>query len=150
MKKTIITIISLLLSILIFSTCSKEIIKKTESKNPRKDDKKERLEKEYMKEGFINTNTFRVIIVSTESERIEDLKSIEKRIKKRALTSLKKYIISKGKSFAPQVNSALLNLINDHGKLSQNNKGCLDDYVFIYDIRKKNIKFSIETLSKNR
>ncbi len=138
--------IFILASCIVYFSCSPKTVKNNECRKS-STAKTNGPDREFMKEGFINSGTYRIIIVSTKSECLEGLTSIEKKAKKRAVTSLKKYIQSTGKRYTQSLNTGMINLINDNGHFSRKDESCNKDLIFFFDIKKDNIKYYINTIS---
>jgi len=128
---------AVLAAMLLFTSCSKSVKKVPERQKPCPDEK---LSREYLREGFISANTFRVVIVATENECRNDTEGIAARAKKRAYVTLQKYIISKGRNFDKNTSAQILDLINTHGTFIRRTAGCRENNIFYYDIVKEDIQ----------
>src|SRR5512138_1178439 len=70
----------------------------------------------YEKEGFITKDIFRVIVVQPFDSSTSD-SDIEKQARNKAISSLKKHIVSVGLMPEANADAELINLINDSGKI---------------------------------
>lgn len=105
----------------------------------------EQMLKKYSREGFINNNLFRVIIVEPEnSPNSED--SIKEKAERRAFISFQKYIRSKGKKLKANAKPNLLNLINDSGKLMPIKDKKNSRTVYVFEVKKNNLVSYINKL----
>lgn len=72
----------------------------------------------YREEGFVNSNTFTVIIVRPSDSATNDLE-IKKQAIRRTIVFLKKYKQEKGQRITPKTNTAILNLVKERGILKK-------------------------------
>lgn len=134
MKKFHLTVIIIFLSIL---SCSDEQIKENE---PGKS-----LALEFRDEGFISQNIYKIIIVKPKYKNSTDSRDTEKYAKKRALISLRKYVQSRKGKVSRNINAALLNLIDQNGKLRKESSQKNRD-IYFFEIEKINLKEYINKL----
>ena len=97
------------------------------------------LVKKYQKEGFVSNNEYVTIIIKSDKDS-SSISDIESQIKNRTLSSLQKYLSENGKQPDNNRRAKILNLINDFGSLKK-----LDDiqskrFVYVFSIRKDNLK----------
>jgi hypothetical protein len=104
-------------------------------------------ERFYEQEGFISKDLYRVIIVRPYDSTTTD-PEIEKLVKNKALTSLKKYLSSLGKPVTKNTDSEILNLISDYGKIIPHDDKKHSRTIFALDIMKSGCKAYVEGLSK--
>ncbi len=101
--------------------------------------------KKYSKEGFIDKNTFVVLIIkpanSTDSQ--ADIKAMAQN---RTLATLQKYVQSNGKTITPNVTASLLSLINQSGSLKTINDGSNQRIIYVYEISKNDLKYFIDSI----
>lgn len=106
---------------------------------------------EYMQEGFINHDTFRVVIITPANEcNNGDLDSIESRARTRALSTLKQYIETRGWNYSDKTRDQLSRLITSNGSVSFMDRDCSRDSVYVYDIKKGNIQDEIDLIATRR
>lgn len=160
MEKNILLTLSALSIVCLFSTsCSKKIITPlNEKKSPRSENidkttgknikKKNDLEKKYLSEGFVEKDTFRVIILVPKDSSCKDQATIKYRAEKRAEASLQKFLVSKGRVIDQNTRAEILNLINNHGKLIPRNIPCRGSNVFYFDIQKKHLKRHLKKITQ--
>ena len=70
------------------------------------------IEKKYLDEGFIDSNTFRVIILSDSTYGSESESDVEHMAKKRTRISLQKFLLSKNRKIDQNTKAKILGLIN--------------------------------------
>jgi len=139
---------------LIFTCCKKQV--KEETKIPV--DKKievvtpedDEIPKEYLKEGFVSKDTFRVVILSTKDDCESNVDEIRKKAEKRAEVTLQKYLISVNKVVDQNARAEILKLINENGDFSKRDEECKKNNVFFFDIKKKLIKNQVEKFGTER
>lgn len=102
---------------------------------------------EYEKEGFIDNNTFRVIVIIPAEEHYDEL-SIQQKGQERAFVSLKNYIISRNNVFDSKMHNYLMTTITGYGTLKKRDSTCTTRYCYYYDITKNGLKAEIDTLGK--
>lgn len=102
---------------------------------------------EYEKEGFIDNNTFRVIVIIPAEEHYDEL-SIQQKGQERAFVSLKNYIISRNNVFDSKMHNYLMTTITGYGTLKKRDSTCTTRYCYYYDITKSGLKAEIDTLGK--
>ncbi|NMB66010.1 MAG: hypothetical protein GYA16_14190 [Spirochaetes bacterium] len=102
---------------------------------------------EYEKEGFIDNNTFRVIVIIPAEEHYDEL-SIQQKGQERAFVSLKNYIISRNNVFDSKMHNYLMTTITGYGTLKKRDSTCSTRYCYYYDITKSGLKAEIDTLGK--
>jgi len=153
-KFKIIAIFTIIPMLLIFS-CSKKV-KKDEDLTGKKDpvekteERDARLDKKYMKEGFISNNTFRVIILATLEECENDITGIEEKARKRAIATLQKLLISKNRIVDNNVRTEILNIVNRYGNLKNKDIRCGNNNVFFFDIEKNNLSQYLMKITHSR
>ncbi len=102
---------------------------------------------EYEKEGFIDNNTFRVIVIIPAEEHYDEL-SLQQKGQERAFVSLKQYILSNNKHFDPNIHNALMTIITKYGMLKKRNSTHTTRHCYYYDITKSGLKAEIDALGK--
>lgn len=107
------------------------------------------LNKEFKKEGFINNNEFRIVIV-VPAESDEDISSIEKTAKHRAFMSFQKFLRSQNRVVKQSIRAKILNLINQHGRLSEDKAQSKTRKVYFFEVKKDNLKHYIYSSSAPR
>lgn len=156
--KQIIFYTTLLLSLFIlFTSCSKEVkddpaspyVSKpeiTEKKDQTDDD--DAIIQEFMKEGFIDSSTFRVVIVTRKNDISADEEEIRRRASNRVIATLRRYLISQGKTVDRNTRSGILNLMNQYGHfyIFEEERDCPHTNVYYYDLKKNKIKEEILNL----
>jgi PBP1b-binding outer membrane lipoprotein LpoB len=110
----------------------------------------EEIPKEYLKEGFIDRSTFRIVIIATREECLTDQQSIEKKSRNRSLATLQKYITSQGLTITRNTNSGLINIMNENGKFYRKNAECGKTNIYYFDIKKEGIKNNVLDTSRQR
>jgi len=111
---------------------------------------KETTNKEFMKEGFINNNTFRVIILSPFNNCEYSKDKILKKGEKRALVTLSKFLISKNRVVNSNTRIKLTNLIKSHGHLEKISDNCEKDVIFSFNVKANNLKSLIKNIAPLR
>lgn len=107
-------------------------------------------DREFLKEGFINNSTFRVVILSTKEECEQEESALKERSQKRALVSLKKYIAAKGRSIGTNTQAGILQIIDRKGSFSRKSPACIDNCVYYFEIKEQGIRRKILKLGKRR
>lgn len=105
---------------------------------------------EFMKEGFISGDTYRIVVVSPKDGVCDSPKEIENIARKRALASLQKYLMEKRNAAGHNINAEILNLINHSGTLVDTRAKCETREVYHFDIRRNNIRQYIDGLPDRR
>ncbi len=106
------------------------------------------IKREYLKEGFIGDNLFRVIIISTEEECRSGIEDVKDKSKKRAFVTLQKYIISNNVNMKMNTRAELLNLINEYGHFIKPQEECRENNIYYFEIRRDYIKDVIYNISR--
>lgn len=145
MNLKIIVSISIASILLNLAGCSTN--KKTSIKNEKSSEvKNEEVTKtEYLREGFVSKNTFRVVILSAGNESSEE---IRQKAADRALATLRHYIISENKKYDNNVKAQLMELIDD-GKLSEKKTGGREK-VYFFDVTDDNLKKQVDDMCSLR
>lgn len=99
----------------------------------------------YEKEGFVNKDTYVVIIVHPLTNSQPD-SNIENQAKKRAFTSLLKYKHSQGKIMSQNDTAMIVNLINEHGKLTKIDDKNKSRTIYQFVVTKQNLKQYVDGL----
>lgn len=102
---------------------------------------------EYEKEGFIDNNTFRVIVIIPAEEHYDEL-SVQQKGQERAFVSLKNYIISRNKVFDSKMHNYLMTTITGYGTLKKGYSTGSTRYCYYFDITKSGLKTELDTLGK--
>ncbi len=143
--------LSLVLISLLYISCTREV-KKEAPEIEKGMDKgvKEEIVKDYIKEGFISTDTFRIIIIQPR-ECDDERERIEKSAQQRAFISLQKYLSSIDKTINNNTRVKLLNLTKQNGSLKILEEKCdRRKIVYTFEIKKVNLKHYIDTISERR
>ncbi|MFW5807481.1 MAG: hypothetical protein ACOC2H_05585 [Spirochaetota bacterium] len=108
-------------------------------------DSLETIYRKYRKEGFIDPDTYSIVIVRpSDSNDSED--EIISQAKKRAYVSFQKHIRQQGKIVDQNMNAALLNLVNSRGNLQRIEDSEDSRTVYVFLIKRERLKHYIETL----
>ncbi|MCP4131458.1 MAG: hypothetical protein GY754_10810 [bacterium] len=108
------------------------------------------LDKEYLKEGFMSSSTFRVVIIANKDECEEDEDEIEEKAKKRAFSTLRKYLISNKGRLGRNASAKITNMINDKGSMEKQGDTCKEkNNIFYFDVKKSNIKKHLDKISNS-
>lgn len=102
---------------------------------------------EFDKEGFIDNNTFRVIVIIPAGEQYDEL-SVQQKGQERAFVLLKNYIISRNKSFDSKMHNYIMTTISTYGTLKKRDSTCTTRYCYYFDITKSGLKAEIDTLGQ--
>jgi hypothetical protein len=146
MKQILIIFLS---ALFLFSCKTKPVIDDKKDIKPY-NKKNTTLDKEFLKEGFINNDIFRVVIVTEKNDCSTSDNEISDMAKKRSTAILKNYIISQNRVYDTNANAAILNLISDNGKMIQKKSDCTENRVYYLDIRTPDIKNYILNSAKHR
>lgn len=107
-------------------------------------------DKKYLKEGFINRDTFRVVIVATKDDCESNSDDIKSKANKRAYISLKKKLSARTGTISANTNARLLGLIQKNNEFKQKDDSCKKYNVYYYDIKKRNIKRYLSRIASQR
>jgi hypothetical protein len=88
-----------------------------------------------MKEGFIDENTYRIIILAPLSDYESDGEKIKEKGRTRAFSSLQKFLVSKNRAIDSKTQAMILNLVKDNGTLICQDLQFQGNNVFYYDIK---------------
>jgi len=127
--------------LLLLTSCTKKhVIDATTQKN-------NDLMFEYDKEGFIDSNTFRVVVIVPSEEPWDEL-SVKQKGQERAFVSLKHYIISKKIIYDEKVHGYLITTISEFGTLKKRESVSPSRYCYYFDITKSGLKKEIDALGQ--
>lgn len=136
---------------LLFTACKKDNVKE-ESKLDTKQNTVESTTNEnaellnkYHKEGFLDKNTFVVIIIKPSDSNLS-FSEMKQQGKDRALVSIKRFLKSKGKRIDNNTNASILRLINNNGNLIRIDDKSKSRIVYVYEIKKTNLYREISSL----
>ena len=104
----------------------------------------------YMKEGFINDQTFRVVIFEDIENTHSNFNEIKIKGEKRALIILRKFLISKNRIVDTNTTAHINSLIENYGELKLIKKNCNKSSLYTFDIKKNGIKSFIASFAKKR
>jgi hypothetical protein len=111
---------------------------------------KDEIVKDYINEGFTSTDTFRIVIIQPR-ECDDERERIEKSARQRAFVSLQKYLSSINKTVNNNTRAKLLNLTKQNGSLKILEEKCDQrKIVYIFEIKRANLKHYIDTISERR
>ena len=128
-------------------SCSKDIQKKSEKLDT--PDDQDLMVLEYQKEGFISPDRYRVIVVVPAGyDTTPSL--IEKMAQQRAVLSLRKYLMSRDIPVNRNAQAYILNVVENHGILKKHETSGSTRYCFFFDIRKDNLKHSLDHIGQKR
>lgn len=102
---------------------------------------------EFDKEGFIDSNTFRVIIIVPAKEQYDET-TIARKGQERALVSLKNYVLSQQKGYNAKMQDHLIKTITTYGILQKRDSLSATRFCYYYDIKKIGLKSEIDALGK--
>ena len=108
------------------------------------------IDKEYLKEGFIDNNTFRVIILSSSTNCDFPKEEVLKKSRKRALATLSKFLISKNRIVNSNTKAKLKQLIHNNGTLLKIKKNCDKGITFAFNIESRHLKSQISDIAPKR
>jgi len=108
---------------------------------------KETLLFEYEKEGFIDNNTFRVVVIIPAEAQCDEL-SVQQKGQERAYVSLKNYMITQNKVFDSKAHNYLMTTISSYGTLTKRDSVCSTRSCYFFDITKKGLKAEIDAVGK--
>ncbi len=142
-------IYALLISIcFIYGSCSENIKKNNDV--PKIIENNNTLTKEYLREGFISKDIFRIVIVEPKREKNDGRNYIIKTAKRRAFVSLQKYITANNAKIDNNINASLLNLVEECGTLKSADINHKTRRVHLFEIKKSSLKQSIDNLARSR
>ena len=149
MKKKIALVSALfvMMFILCITSCSRNIATEPD-KNISKKKSTYDFDPIYQKEGFIEKNIFRVVIVTIKSQKDTDMDSIKDTAKKRSLSTLQKYLQENNKIINQNTTAQLLNLIEFNGSLKQKENISENHNIYYFDIEKQDVKRYVESVSQ--
>ncbi|HOT44733.1 MAG TPA: hypothetical protein PLM53_07120 [Spirochaetota bacterium] len=98
------------------------------------------IEKKYLTEGFISNDLYRVVIISPKEAGQSDMEYIQNKAKKRARVSMEQNLAASNIPVDRNTRAEILNLIDQHGRLSRKDIEHRRYNVFYYEITKKNMK----------
>ncbi len=101
--------------------------------------------KKYRKEGFVDRDTYSIIIVRP-ADTMDSQADILSQAKKRTLVSFTKYIRQQGKIVDSNTNASLLNLINDYGSLKRVEDSKNTRIVYVFIVKRDQLKRYIDGL----
>lgn len=140
-------LVVVLASAMIITSCNGGQKKETVTHKPVVKD--EPVHSEYMKEGFISPELYRVVITTSEESCDQD-QEMEKRARARAFSSLRNLILSKRGSLPPNCNARLQSMIQESGTFIVRKKGCPGSRVYNFDINRPGLKQSVQDLIRGR
>jgi hypothetical protein len=112
--------------------------------------KNDLIEKKYLEEGFIDNNTYRIVIICGLEECQKNRGDITSKAHKRAQASLQKLVSSKGAAINRNVNASILNLIQSKGSIELKDGECGKTNIFYFNIRESNLKSRIEEIARSK
>lgn len=145
-----IAIATIIFLLFIAAACSKKTISTTKPDDKKTDISEEKIEEIYLKEGFISDTTFRIVIVDCIEKSHETHESLNDKAVKRALASLQKYIIENNMIYDNNTRARLINLIENNSSFAKQAISCNKNNVYYLNIKKRNIKEYIDSLSRRR
>ena len=104
----------------------------------------------YIKEGFLNDKTFRVIVIEDLKDSHSTFNEVRVKAKRRALIVLRKFLLSKNRQVDSNTSAKLMGLIENFGELKIIQKNCNKTTLYTYDIKKNRIKHYLATISEKR
>jgi len=105
---------------------------------------------EYEYEGFINENTYRIVIVMPNDTMKNKQADVEKTARMRALSSIQKYLASQDKQVDHNITAELLSLIEKNGNLFAGHSATKSRDIYYYDIKKEHLKEYLLELKPKR
>jgi len=144
---------AVLLLAFLFAGCAKKKVKD----GPRKDnsgaliEKDDALEKKYMQEGFISSDTFRIIIIADRADCESSPRELAEKARKRALATLQKLLASRDITITNNIRAEFLGLIKNNGTFRKESGGCAESNIYFFEIRHPDIRDHIRKIaSTNR
>lgn len=109
---------------------------------------RDKLVRDYVKEGFISRDTFRIVIIQPR-ESDDGAESIEKSARQRAFVSLQKYLSSRNMTINKNTRAKLINLTEACGSLRLFEEKCdTRKKVYLFEIKKANLKQYVDTIAE--
>jgi hypothetical protein len=111
---------------------------------------RDKLVRDYVKEGFVSNNIFRIVIIQPR-EGDDGAESIERSARQRAFVSLQKYLSSRNMTINQNTRAKLLNLTEECGLLKLFEEKCdTRKKVYLFEIKRTNLKQYVDTIAENR
>ncbi len=138
--KNLITIVVLLM----FFACS-ENLKENKNDAADKSNTTKNLNSQYRKTGWISDTTYRALvhIVTIEECKSTPEEDLRQKVRNEAVISLQR---SFSDGFNRKRHSALLNLVNNYGRIIVDSQECVKDKVYVLDIVKENLKNEMQRI----
>ncbi len=108
------------------------------------------IEKNYLAEGFITSDLYRVVIVSPKEAGAADIEAIRNKAQKRARISIEQNLAGSNVPCDRNTKAEILNLINNNGRLDKKDIDHQKYNVFYYDITRKNMKNYLKNIASQR
>lgn len=126
-------------------SCTREVQRETPVTDRGERDE---LVRDYVKEGFISRDTFRIVIIQPrESDQGEE--SIERTARQRAFVSLQKYLSSRNMTINQNTRVKLINLTEACGSLRLFEEKCdTRKKVYLFEIKMANLKQYVDTIAE--
>lgn len=104
-----------------------------------------RILEKYRNEGFVDPNTYSIIIVRP-ADSSDSREEILSQAEKRAYVSFQKHVRMQGNRVDKNTRAAILNLVNTHGKLTYVEDSETSRTVYLFVISRDRLKHYIENL----
>ncbi len=147
MKKTAMFACIMTAAALLAVSCAKKTVSRPDQ--PPAPPTPERMEEVYLREGFIEDDLFRVVIVDS-AEGGQSIEDPRDKAEKRALATLQKYLLDKDRIYDNNTRAELINLIESDGSFSKMDITHNNNSVYYLDIRKRNIRRFVEGMAQHR
>ncbi|HEY1405653.1 MAG TPA: hypothetical protein VF857_03500 [Spirochaetota bacterium] len=145
--KRVFFLYGILIAFAIVSCGTKQVHKNTDTTANPKNNKRNETTLSYEQEGFLSRDLFRVIVIRPFDSTMSD-RDMERQLRNKASSSLKRHITSTGKSLDPNADAMILNLINDYGKTTPYDDKEKARTIFVLDISKPGCKGYVEGMAK--
>ncbi len=105
------------------------------------------IEKKYLAEGFISSDRFRVVIISTKDPGANDMEEIKNKASRRARVSIEQNLTNSDIPCDRNTKVEIVNLIKRNGELSKKDIEHSRYNVYYFDVTKKNMKNYLKNIA---
>lgn len=112
--------------------------------------REQQIDKRYLKEGFVDDNTYRVVVVTAKGDCDTEESEIRRKAKKRSYSSLVNLLLSHDRKVTSNTLACITRLVEYNGEFVKKKTNCPGSRVYYYDINQRNLKRYLMSISEPR
>ncbi len=146
--KTVLLVMTVVM-IHLFTSC-KGPQKTSTVKEEKKTTQHQKIDRLYLKEGFIDNETYRVVIVTAKDDCGKEESEIRRQAKKRSYSRLIDLLLSNDRKVTSNTRASITRLVEYNGNFIPKRVDCPGSRLYYYEVKRDNLKRYLMNISEPR